>query len=77
VPWIVVNEDRCKGCSLCVNFCPKKVIAIAEHLNARGYYPATLVNQPGCIGCGICARMCPDVAISVYKEDKAEVKAAV
>lgn len=76
MPWIVVNEDRCKGCGLCIHFCPKKAIGIAEHLNKRGYYPAALINREACIGCGICARMCPDVAISVYKEDKQEKQSA-
>lgn len=26
---IVVNTDRCKGCSLCVVACPKNVIALS------------------------------------------------
>lgn len=73
MPWIVINENRCKGCGFCINFCPKKVIGVAEYLNSRGYYPSKMINQLECIGCGICARMCPDVAISVYKEDKVEV----
>lgn len=72
MPWIEINEDRCKGCGLCIHFCPKQVIGVADHLNAKGYYPAKLIDQSNCIGCAICARMCPDVAISVYKEEKGE-----
>jgi len=70
MPYIVVNENRCKGCQFCVHFCPKQVIKISDRLNAKGYYVAELFDKSGCIGCGICARMCPDVAISVYKEAK-------
>ena len=69
MPWIEVNEDLCKGCRLCVTFCPKQVIGIADHLNKKGYFPATLKDKENCIGCAICAMMCPDVAITVYKED--------
>ena len=70
MPYIVVNEKFCKGCGLCVNFCPKKVLRISDRLNAKGYYVSELYDQPNCIGCAMCGRMCPDVAITVYKEDK-------
>jgi 2-oxoglutarate ferredoxin oxidoreductase subunit delta len=67
MPKIVVDKERCKGCLLCANFCPKKIISQSESLNAKGYYPARLVDEEKCIGCASCARMCPDVAIVVYK----------
>jgi 2-oxoglutarate ferredoxin oxidoreductase subunit delta len=73
MPYIVVNENRCKGCKLCVNFCPKQVLRISERLNSKGYYVSELFDRDNCIGCGICARMCPDVAISVYREEKQTV----
>jgi len=35
---IVVNTDRCKGCSLCVVACPKSVIELAgKKVNVHGY----------------------------------------
>lgn len=61
------NEDRCKGCELCINACPKKIIRLADHFNAKGYRPAEVTDQNQCIGCVFCARMCPDVVIEVYK----------
>lgn len=73
MPYIKVRESFCKGCQLCVNFCPKHVIRISGRLNSKGYYVAELFDPSGCIGCGICARMCPDVAISVYREEKQNV----
>jgi len=36
----VVDEDRCKGCGLCVEFCPFGHLRIDEHLNVSGYHPA-------------------------------------
>lgn len=65
---IEVNENRCKGCELCVDACPQDVIALAtERLNAKGYHPAELIDA-GCTGCGICAIVCPEAAITVYRE---------
>ena len=28
---IVINPDYCKGCSICVAFCPKKVLELDDH----------------------------------------------
>ncbi|HBV89082.1 ferredoxin family protein [Desulfosporosinus sp.] len=64
------DEERCKGCELCVEACPKHIILMADHLNAMGFHPATVVKEEACISCGFCARMCPDVAITVRKEEK-------
>lgn len=35
-----IDEDRCKGCGLCVEFCPFGHLRIDEHLNVAGYHPA-------------------------------------
>lgn len=63
---IVVNEYYCKGCQLCEEACPNGVIAMAEHLNAKGFHPAAMIND-GCTGCGICSLVCPEAAITVYR----------
>ncbi|MEN3185575.1 MAG: 4Fe-4S binding protein [Atribacterota bacterium] len=64
---VLIDEEFCKGCGLCVRICPKRVLAIAERFNSRGYYPACVVKKEECIGCGFCAQVCPDVAITVYR----------
>ncbi len=64
---IVVSETYCKGCELCREVCPPKVIELdASRLTAKGYHPAHLIG-PGCTGCGVCAIMCPEAAITVYR----------
>ncbi len=68
MPRIIVNEEICKGCELCVNACPRKIISLAkEKLNSKGYHPAELQNEEKCTGCASCAMMCPDVAIIVER----------
>lgn len=66
---VIINTDRCKGCGLCIEACPKKILAIdEENLNAKGYHPAAVVDITGCIACAFCATMCPDAVITVIKE---------
>ena len=62
---ITIDEKICKGCGLCVEACPKKVIALSKHkLNAKGYFVAEPVELEKCIGCTLCAKNCPVNAIS-------------
>ena len=65
---VTFNEDRCKGCGLCVDVCPKKIVTMAkDRINAKGFHPATVVEMDKCIGCAFCATMCPDVVIEVER----------
>ena len=66
---VTFDTDRCKGCGLCVEACPKKLIALSHgKLNAKGYHPAEMTDQSKCIACAFCATMCPDCIITVEKE---------
>jgi len=65
---IEINGERCKGCELCIAFCPKHIITVSPRLNAAGYLPATCADNRECTGCAFCATVCPEVAIEVYRE---------
>ena len=66
---VTFREEICKGCSLCVSVCPKKIIFLSpERINQKGYQPATVTDMTACIACGMCAIMCPDSVIKVEKE---------
>jgi 2-oxoglutarate ferredoxin oxidoreductase subunit delta len=68
MPEIIVLEEQCKGCELCVDACPKGIIALdGKKINNKGYHPARLTDKGKCTGCASCAVMCPDVAIRVIK----------
>jgi len=60
---ITTRKERCKGCGVCVAFCPKKILALD---NLSKIY---LTDEESCIKCGRCELMCPDFAIRVYKEE--------
>jgi NAD-dependent dihydropyrimidine dehydrogenase PreA subunit len=62
-----IDEEECKGCGLCIEACPPKVISMSERLNHYGYRTA-LYAGAGCTGCGICFMACPEPgAITVYR----------
>ncbi len=70
--YIKIDETLCKGCGLCVETCPKGLIAISTTLNLKGYYFAQFHDEKGrCTGCALCAVVCPEVAFEVYREEKA------
>lgn len=66
---ILIDQERCKGCELCIPACPQDVIGLASFLNEQGYRPAMLIDTQGrCTGCALCAVVCPDAAITVYRD---------
>lgn len=66
---VVIDEDRCKGCTLCVSACPQDVLLMADDVfNGRGYHPVRYLDPLArCTGCGLCAVICPDACFTVYR----------
>ncbi len=65
---ITINDIRCKGCGLCVHYCPRDCIVMAtDKFTAGGHPLAVMENADECTGCGICGWLCPDQAIEVYR----------
>ena len=62
---IVIDRDLCKGCELCVNACPQKILAMGREINAKGYFFASVAEPKRCIGCRLCCITCPDMAIAM------------
>ncbi len=68
MPKVTFDADRCKGCGLCVEACPKKIVALSTtKINSKGFHPAEVNDQSACIACAFCATMCPDAVIRVEK----------
>ena len=65
MPYIKIKKDRCKGCMLCIEACPKKLIKKSTTMNKRGVIYVEFEGD--CTGCTMCAITCPDVCIEVYK----------
>ncbi|MFP4588617.1 MAG: 4Fe-4S dicluster domain-containing protein [Candidatus Bipolaricaulota bacterium] len=62
---ITIEEKLCKGCNICVYFCPTEVLELSEERNEKGHNVAQVINPGDCIQCKQCERNCPDFAISV------------
>lgn len=61
-----INPKFCKGCGICIAFCPKQVLDLDE----KGKIYVTDLEK--CISCGQCELRCPDFAIKVIKESKGD-----
>ena len=64
---IVVEQEACKGCEVCITACPTDVIAMSKDVNGKGYRVAHMAQPDACTGCANCAMVCPDAVITVYR----------
>ena len=55
----------CKGCGICVAFCPKNVLGLEGG-------KIVIQDETGCIKCGLCELRCPDYAIYIRLEEAAQ-----
>jgi 2-oxoglutarate ferredoxin oxidoreductase subunit delta len=67
-----IDERVCKGCELCIYYCPKDVLKLADKMNQKGYNVAEVIHQENCIGCRLCEMACPDLAIYVEQDSAGE-----
>ena len=58
---VTVFANWCKGCGICVAFCPTGVLALDHDDHPVVVYPEK------CTGCHWCDTHCPDLAIIVRK----------
>jgi formate hydrogenlyase subunit 6/NADH:ubiquinone oxidoreductase subunit I len=68
-PKPVFNNQRCMGCTICVEACPTGCIELQMHRGDRQTirYPH-LQKARNCIGCAFCVEECPVDAISMAEK---------
>jgi len=62
---IIIDPDLCKGCNLCVEFCPVGVYVKSDKTNKNGIHVPEPLHEDKCIQCGLCTFLCPDQAITI------------
>jgi 2-oxoglutarate ferredoxin oxidoreductase subunit delta len=62
---VYLIPERCKGCNLCIQFCPQDVLVESNSVNSKGYhYPEILPDKTEeCVHCEFCTMICPEFAI--------------
>ncbi len=58
----LITPDWCKGCGICVAFCPTNVLVLNDNDKV---FPA---RAEDCICCRMCELRCPDFAIEIETE---------
>ena len=61
-----VFENWCKGCGLCIEFCPTGTLVLGMNNRPQAIYPEK------CTGCRWCELHCPDFAIFITKPPSAQ-----
>jgi len=66
---VTIDEKLCKGCLLCADACPKKILTLDKNrVNTKGYNPIQCTDMTACTACAICGRICPDSVIKVERD---------
>jgi 2-oxoglutarate ferredoxin oxidoreductase subunit delta len=74
-PRVVIDRERCKGCLLCLEVCPPRVLGLGG-LNTQGYQVVVLLDNERCTSCTACAIICPESAVFVYRAPRPRVRVA-
>ena len=65
---VTVKPEWCKGCGICVHFCPKNVLELDEDNKI------VIARPDDCIKCGLCELRCPDFAIYLKGDEDEDEK---
>ncbi len=66
---IQIDNQFCKGCGLCIQVCPRKVLGKGGQRNRAGYSLPQILALENCGVCLLCEMTCPDLALSLSKEE--------
>lgn len=62
---VYLIPERCKGCKVCVQFCPNDVLQLSQQANEKGYHYPEIIpgKEEACVHCEFCTLVCPEFAI--------------
>jgi len=68
IPEIRIDQERCKGCDLCLKLCPKGVFQESQEVGAKGFRLIIPELSRQCSNCGLCKYFCPEEAVILEGE---------
>ncbi len=57
---IQIEEERCTGCSLCYQVCPRGIYEI-DHVHRK----AKIIHAEDCVNCYACVKQCPERCLKI------------
>jgi 2-oxoglutarate ferredoxin oxidoreductase subunit delta len=69
VTAITISSEWCKGCHICVEVCPRHVLAVDHTVFRHGFHPVVVAKPQDCTACLQCELLCPDLAIEVVESE--------
>jgi 2-oxoglutarate ferredoxin oxidoreductase subunit delta len=66
---IIIDDQFCKGCNLCIEICPRKVFSGGNKRSRAGYSMPQAADPGKCSVCFLCEMICPDLAVTVIEEN--------
>jgi NAD-dependent dihydropyrimidine dehydrogenase PreA subunit len=61
MPKVIVDEEACTGCGVCIDSCPSEVFEMEDEI-------AKAVRVDDCTACRLCETDCPAEAITVEED---------
>lgn len=67
---VYLIPERCKGCEICVELCPKDVLQVSINTNVKGYHYPEIApgKENACVHCDFCTVVCPEFAIFTMED---------
>ncbi len=61
-PKATVKKDRCDGCAVCIEVCPKNSLELIPNPKRPARLIVRVIGER-CCGCGACQGVCPKEAV--------------
>ena len=60
---VYIIAEECKGCRLCIDFCPRGILALSTETNSKGHNYPVVTKEGECANCQMCYLICSEFAI--------------
>lgn len=58
---LVCEKNKCNGCNLCANVCPRNCIKVVDEISTFN----AVIDENKCVNCKICEQICPNRSLPI------------